>query len=268
VYRNLKHRPSGFTLIELLVVIAIIAILIGLLIPAVQKVRESAARTQSLNNVKQMCLAVNNVAGNTPTGQIPQSYGPFPVGTTAGSQSFFVSLLPYIEQGNIATSTAQWSTMPIKTYIAPADPNNTGNTAAISYGSNGTLLQTAVLPCFPKSFGGRTSGIIVVFERSSGPTPAMVTAGAPAFTWSSTNNYLTEPPGSSTVNGEVAGTTAPQFTGPPTWNPLTNATALTSAGCVVGLGDGSGHIVSIGIAQSAWGWAMNPLNANGPPAGW
>src|SRR2546429_2681951 len=86
----------GFTLIELLVVIAIIAVLIGLLLPAVQKVRQAAARAQSQNNLKQMGLGLQNLAGTFDT-KLPPAYGPFPLGGPQGS--LFCFLLPYVEQG-------------------------------------------------------------------------------------------------------------------------------------------------------------------------
>jgi prepilin-type N-terminal cleavage/methylation domain-containing protein len=87
----------GFTLIELLVVIAIIAILIGLLLPAVQKVREAATRSQSQNNLKQLGLALHNFYD--PNQKTPPMFGTVPSGgpNLAGG-SVFYHLLPYLEQ--------------------------------------------------------------------------------------------------------------------------------------------------------------------------
>src|SRR5439155_8583988 len=99
----MTHSPrrAGFTLIELLVVIAIIALLIGLLLPAVQKVRDAAARSQCQNNLKQLALAAHNYHNDRkafPPGvyQLPFAAPPKFRGVT-----LFVYLLPYLEQDNL-----------------------------------------------------------------------------------------------------------------------------------------------------------------------
>jgi prepilin-type N-terminal cleavage/methylation domain-containing protein/prepilin-type processing-associated H-X9-DG protein len=156
--RLVRSHRHGFTLVELLVVIAIITALIGLLLPAVQKVREAANRAQCLNNLKQMALGLHNYhdayqvfppGQGSPPGD---SYFGYWSGPTVNST--FIAVLPFIEQGNLydavngsggSRSTVSPVAQPIKTLTCPSDtlPNppvytasRRRNYAMTSYGVN------------------------------------------------------------------------------------------------------------------------------------
>ena len=168
----------GFTLIELLVVIAIIAVLIGLLVPAVQKVREAAARIQCANNLKQMGLALHNYHGATgalPPGIKSTLVDPgwvYPKGNTNAfppelgpGWSLFAFLLPYIEQDNLYRS--------IRFDLPVADPANDG--------PRHTTVKTYVCP-------GETDRDTVPVTTCGDPPSA---SAAPAFmTDAATSSYV------------------------------------------------------------------------------
>jgi prepilin-type N-terminal cleavage/methylation domain-containing protein len=123
-----SHQRRGFTLIELLVVIAIIAVLVGLLLPAVQKVREAGNRASCQNNLKQIGIAVNNYCSGQNDGGLPYPGAniPNPPGNLA---SAFYVLLPYLEQDNTANGLPfdVAAAMTLKIYVCPSDGSNTGN---------------------------------------------------------------------------------------------------------------------------------------------
>jgi prepilin-type N-terminal cleavage/methylation domain-containing protein/prepilin-type processing-associated H-X9-DG protein len=193
--RGAGRRP-GFTLIELLVVIAILAVLLGLLLPAVQKVREAAARAKCQNNLKQLGIALHNchdtynafppVCGDG--ADVTVLSGPFKGQT--GSTPFF--LLPFLEQENLARIgdplDGTLLHLPVKSFQCPSDPSGNGDgTFTNTHGTWGAGNYGANYQVFGKpaanswegaaqlagSFPDGTSSTIVFAERYGwcGPRP-------------------------------------------------------------------------------------------------
>jgi len=271
---------SAFTLIELLVVIAIIAILIGLLLPAVQKVREAAARMQCTNNLKQLGLGTIHCA-DTNDGKIPPSVGLYPSQQPAAGNmngSNLLAILPYIEQDNLYRSTSStgddrnnflqcyslWTNLAdknVKTYICPSDYTHPQDAwARSSYGSNGQLFRAGY-----GAWGNKVKRYPVDLSLDGTSNTILFTEKlAICNTGTYPDNFWPDW-GSIVASEEVGSTTGPHvFQVKPLklsngQGQCTGSIASTPHdGMLVGLADGSVRSVSRSVSAQTWWSALTP----------
>jgi prepilin-type N-terminal cleavage/methylation domain-containing protein len=265
-------RP-GFTLIELLVVIAIIAILIGLLVPAVQKVREAAARIKCGNNMHQLLIATHNYA-STNAEQLPPSTMITPV---TGSLNF--ALFPYLEQDNLYTQGVAagygWPqpSLPLSNFWCPSDPtNSTGITAtgwaASNYQHNYALFST---PGVSWNFAAYTIDNI--------PDGTSETVGfAEQYSTCGGNYSLRDYPSAYywpyasifNVYGALNGPSFSLIQVQPTPDTCTWWASVTAhpGGMVVGMMDGSVRTVDQSVSPTTWWTACQPADGNTLGSDW
>ncbi|HZT80378.1 MAG TPA: DUF1559 domain-containing protein [Gemmataceae bacterium] len=258
------RRRTGFTLFQLLVVLAILAVLLGLLLPAVAKVREAAARAKDSNNMKQIAIAMHNI--NDTYGKMPPLAGPFPTNDKSMGTFYFYAL-PFIEQDNLYKKAGDgqggfyvWNNATyaqvIQVYVSPQDRTALPGGRYQGWATTNYALNFQVFgdpaantlqgsPRIPASFPDGTSNTLVIASRYQvcGDTPCAWgyyggTLWAPAFAYQSSGKFQTmPPPGQCDPN-------LPQ--------------SLFPGGINVGMADGSVRFVSSQISPLTWWYATVP----------
>jgi prepilin-type N-terminal cleavage/methylation domain-containing protein/prepilin-type processing-associated H-X9-DG protein len=276
-------RRKGFTLVELLVVIAIVAVLIGLLLPAVQQVREAANRTACDNNLRQLGLAAHHC--NDARGTLPPMLGYFPVGSKQSYGGAFFHLLPFVEQDNVYRNSFDPAgndydvrrndtrSIPVKTYLCPSDPSApvTGlledDSAVGNYAANYQVFGAGGPSPWegeariPSTFADGTANTLLFAEKYG-------RCDQYGSRWANMDTTMWQPTFAVFVTGAASKfqVRPTPFTGP-SCNPGLASTPHLG-GSQVCMADGSVRHVSASVSGDAWWWASTPAGGEPLPEDW
>jgi len=287
-------RPKGrrgFTLIELLVVIAIIAILIGLLLPAVQKVREAAARAKCQDNLKNIGLAIHNFASASDgADKLPALIFYDGGGANAGWETFWYQLKPHLEQTPVFNqakgSGASWGNnchnVVLKVLGCPSDPtyaNGIATTGATGWATTSYAPVYQLFGAGSTNYNGQSAalakyGVNTISDGTSNQVGIIEHyANFPAYGWGNDLEYPNGGPWAWNSNGSVWGVWGlynPQIAVSPSnssgggpahpYYPNTGHSTMQTL-----LMDGSVRGISSGISATTWQRACTP--DDGSPLG-
>jgi type II secretory pathway pseudopilin PulG len=298
----LRRRPDAFTQTELLVVLAIVAILIGMLLPAIQKVREAANLTQCRNNAGQIVKALQNCASQN-EGALPPGIGWYPGRLAFGTLGYH--LLPYLEEQNLYNKAFDpqlgfslptnngVSTNRVKVFLCPSDPSVDSSGVVVDQGipwgasthafnaqvfcrtdsKTGDLLDPQGHPVLHKTFPDGTTNTIMVAEKYARCTNNLFPEGGSLWAYWYFN--AAAPPlhagfAISWTNYSVGpGSHFQTMPAPYLGNcDPTLASTPHPAGIVVGLADGSVRIVSPAISGTTWWAVCTPASGDTPGSDW
>jgi prepilin-type N-terminal cleavage/methylation domain-containing protein len=259
-----SHRRCGLTLTELLVVLAIIALLLSLLLAAVQQAREAAMRAESMNNLRQIMLAVHNYASAN-KGRLPTIDGRSSSHPSFG-RPILTMILPYLEQGNVYAGRQPYPTVP--TYLSPADPTAQQGAAidapVASYAANARVFRDN--PRLPFVFSDGTSNTITFAEHYAYHCRDTIfywyqpygDLAAHRATFADDGDIRPKTTGNPPVSGPNIGTVTFQVTPLPSQCLPNLAQTPHPGGMLAALGDGSVRILAPSMSTATYWGAVTP----------